>query len=430
MRIAYLLPSWPAFLTEMRQRFNLHGLGRQDWLNRAKRTQLLRMIGRWHGAGAMYYATELLQGVLFDNSGTYHYRVGLPMKWLAAGGHDVRRVAELDAETLDCCDVVVIPRAQSRELAWQIAAARAAGARARIVYECDDWVFSVPPSNPARMAIDPVGSAEVARVADAITVTTKVLAGRYREAFPDKPIFVLPNSIDFDCWEGGAKSNARAAGAPKKRKGVVRIMWAGSATHDNDFQELYGALAQLRDARGLLGRRAELAILGDAPPAVTRAFCKPPLGFRLPRVNVDEYWPTFAALKPDVCLAPLNAVSEPDRSFNACKSNIKYLEAAAAGACTVATNIETYAAKPNDGTFLCGSADEWLETLEHLITDDAARRKAAKDALHCVRGHWNMAHNWRLWEEAYERIAASARGQVEPPAEDGIRGQPLFACST
>ncbi|HOX38756.1 MAG TPA: glycosyltransferase [Candidatus Brocadiia bacterium] len=421
MNIAFLLPSWNDFLEDMRKRFNLVGLARADWLNAAKREQLLRMIGRWRGPGAMYYAAARVQGVMFDNSGTFHYRVGLPMKWLArAGWHHVSRVADLDRRTMNRHDVIVIPRGQNPELAREIDRRRAEGARARIVYECDDWVFAVPPSNPARGAIDPVGVAEVIRVADAITVTTDALAARFRRAFPGKPVFVLPNCVDFDFWPdtraGGHEIRPCEFKAAPRNGEKVRIVWAGSATHNNDFREIGRALNTLKGSRALLGRRAEFAVLGDAPRDIVKSFCDAPLGFRLPRVNIDDYWKTFAALEPDICVAPLNAVTEPDRSFNACKSNIKYLEAAAAGACSVATTIETYAVEPNDGCALCRGAAEWTDALARLILDDEYRADMRRRAFECVRRNWNMADKWRMWEQAYEAIAAGGHAPFSVPA--------------
>jgi glycosyltransferase involved in cell wall biosynthesis len=88
----------------------------------------------------------------------------------------------------------------------------------------------------------------------------------------------------------------------------------------------------------------------------------------------------------DVNLAPL----ESGNPFCEAKSEIKYTEAALVGIPTVASRIRAYEVAMQDGEtgFLAGTADEWIEKVEALVTDSGLRRRMGEASRADVLAHY------------------------------------------
>ncbi|MDE2439177.1 MAG: hypothetical protein KGN01_07360, partial [Patescibacteria group bacterium] len=105
----------------------------------------------------------------------------------------------------------------------------------RVVYDLDDNFWNIPRYNPAiqwfgnKVALDWMG--KCINLANAITVSTPVLKWVIEKKTRTKvPIFVIENSIDFDLFAPVRKH---------RKKETVTIGWAGTATHEIDYQHAF-----------------------------------------------------------------------------------------------------------------------------------------------------------------------------------------------
>ena len=263
-----------------------------------------------------------------------------------------------------------------------------------LVVEIDDNMLATPTYNPAsavygqgspfrRVAIDQF------RMSDAMIVSTPYLAEVYSEFC--KNIYVVPNSLDMRVWD-----NLRH----KRNDGVIRIGWAGGASHDEDLKIIEPVVHR---------------ILAKHPTAVFTFVHGIPKFLRgIPRVEavydftrIDRYPQFLASRGFDIGIAPL-----VDSSFNRGKSNLRWLEYAGLGIPCVASKVGHFAetiTQAEDG-LLCESEQDWFDSLSFLISDENARRKMGKAANKKARKDFNVDLNVWTYKEALADIAA--RGPV------------------
>lgn len=167
-----------------------------------------------------------------DASACGYYRLALPLDALAARGHRTLVSTVLPPGWLDA-DIIVGQRVCMPEPSqtWQ----RLARDGHLLVYEIDDNLFDLHPTNPGRRLFgDPAVQQRVrdnAAVASLVTVTTEALAQVMREINPN--VVVLPNRIP-----GWLLAHNRP------RRSRTTVGWAGSATHHADMAEIAAPLRQ------------------------------------------------------------------------------------------------------------------------------------------------------------------------------------------
>ena len=268
-----------------------------------------------------------------------------------------------------------------------------------LVTEIDDNMLSTPLYNPAS-AVYGQGShfralaIEQFRMSDALVVSTHYLKEVYSEFCPN--IYVVPNSLDFRVWD-----NLRH----KRNKDVIRIGWAGGASHDEDLRIIEPVVHK---------------ILAKHP---TVRFCFvhgiPDFLRNIERVEtvsdftrIDRYPQFLASRGFDIGIAPL-----VDNAFNRGKSNLRWLEYSGLKVPTVASKVGHFAetiTQESDG-LLCETEKDWFDSLSFLISDENARRKMGKNANQTARKKFNVDVNIMGYREALDEVAA--RGQVVKIAE-------------
>jgi glycosyltransferase involved in cell wall biosynthesis len=324
-----------------------------------------------------------------------------------------KRMAELTE-----ADVLWIWRAPySRRLAAAIDAARSIGAR--IVFDIDDLLFR--PELARSDVIDGnrylglLRRTAVWRLytnlrralvqADHCTAPTEPLARQIRRL--GKSATVVPNGFDAGFMQ--AADEARRTAAPEG--GVVRIGYAaGTFTHQRDLAVAVPALARvLAEHRG-----ARFVTFGDAVDVGEFPELQAMAGQveLRPLVPLDEVAGEYARF--DVNIAPL----EVGNPFCEAKSELKYFEAALAGAVTVASPTEPFATTVRDGEtgFLAADEESWYEILSRLVRDAETRTRVA-----------NAARRDALWRFGPERRALLVGRLVtdlvalrdDPPRVDG-----------
>jgi len=179
-----------------------------------------------------------------------------------------------------------------------------------------------------------------------VTVSTKPLAHRVREANPGAQVEVVPNMLPqsiLDVHE--------ALGTPLRPRPQTSIgYFAGTRSHDRDFPIVEEVLHRV------LSENPEFNLLVVGPVAVPQAIATLPNVNTVQAVNFLRL-PSLMTMCATV-IAPLEA-----SAFNSCKSRVKFLEAALTGCRLIATPIPDMRAIGPEHLVLADTKDEWYEAL-------------------------------------------------------------------
>lgn len=273
----------------------------------------------------------------------------------------------------------------------------------KLITECDDWIFDVPPYNIASNPYKPNSEKEQIawdqlQLSDAIIVSTSFLKENLAEQFPNKPIHIIPNSIDFDRWDNVISDGDMAA----KGDGVVRIGYTGCANHGGDMEIVKNVLLSLVDEF----QNLEVLIAQDMGSLSD---------IKHPRFKVLKKWTNIidypAMLKGwdlDIGIAPLR-----DNNFNRAKSNLRWLEYSALKIPTVASKVRPFTESIIDGQtgLICDSKQAWYETLKNLIKDKNSRQTLGQRAYDEVKNKFNMNN---IAEQYRATLEDTKRGSSSP----------------
>lgn len=195
-----------------------------------------------------------------------------------------------------------------------------------VVYDLDDRLDAIPDENQAKVVYDtPEKRAEIdamIRLADMITVTTEPLAAHLRRKYPGKDVRVLPNMVTANVQPLKQPSDPR----------FVRILYAGSATHQRDLAIVAPALRRLLIERA---GKVRFTLFGEKLPELLRD-CRDYVDLKRP-VDFQDYHDEIAEIGADFGIVPLES-----NEFNTGKSGLKGLEYAGAGYPALASPAAEY----------------------------------------------------------------------------------------
>lgn len=252
----------------------------------------------------------------------------------------------------------------------------------RVLVEVDDNYTIGPPISLAgwqqTIAKSPDASYEahmniVASAAtDGIIVTTPRLAAEY-ERF-GKPIYICRNSVDEDDW---------TPDPPHQVDDILRIGWAGSASHQYDLADIAPALDWASRQKDV-----QVVLLGQLSLHFPH--------WQLPwTVELEKYRENVCAF--DVMLCPLR----PNRWAD-CKSDVKALEAAMGGACSIVSKTEPY--RPWwDGSapgYVAETKRDFLKMVKHVVANRDEVRETARLAREYAVTERNIKREIDNWREA------------------------------
>jgi len=263
------------------------------------------------------------------------------------------------------------------------------GQRPKLVYELDDDLWNVDPSNVAafdwfingydfrtQTFHDVQGNIKAnISVADRVTVTTDALANLVRQY--NENVVVVPNRIPewvLD-WE-----------RPKNER--LTIGWMGSHTHSMDWEQAAPHVSRFLKRNPEVGFHLMGGKYGN--------------WFKLPEEQVrytewingvENVW---RSIDFDIALAPLRP-----HVFNQSKSNLKALEAAALGIPIVASDCGPYPEFVEHGKtgFLVKRDHEWAKFLNELVNDTDMRAEMGAAAKEKAR-QWTLEGNIDDWAKA------------------------------
>lgn len=184
----------------------------------------------------------------------------------------------------------------------------------------DDDLWNVPSSNPAiaiygqertKQALN-----EIVAKATVITVSTELLKLEI-EKKTKTPVYVIPNAFNNYLFETIAAFKLSPT-----------IMWRGSASHQADLLKFQGPIEDI--AKKCPNRIFNF--LGFNPWFITEGNAHQFLHY--PPSDIFQYHRTIQFIRPNI-----NIVTLTDNIFNACKSNISWIEGTFAGAVTLAPDL-------------------------------------------------------------------------------------------
>lgn len=323
-------------------------------------------------------------------SGDFVYRIEQPGKGLSS----VEGVQAANLDLLDLPDISVLTKVpvlilhhlSDPDLLPVVAERRRRGLLT--IYElADNFRFSGEHLPQAKRRGPPeyhVVMEELLRRCHAVQTTGPALRDRYQNL--NRNFLIFPNLVD------AVHRGRREASISKK----VTIGWGGSARHFSDLAHYADALC----AWILRNPETRLAIM--ATEKIQRLFSN------LPRSQVALYRPGkltdyFSFLDAlDIGVAPLLPTE-----FNACRSDVKYLEYALRQVVPLCSRFGPYTeiGREGENILLFGEAAELTEQLDRLHSNPQLGRRIALQAKQWVeRNRLNRRQVWEQRVKTYRKL--------------------------
>lgn len=328
--------------------------------------------------------------VLWGNdSGSRHWRLTDPMKYMVKKGHQVLLSENgINEEEVNWADVIVLQSCTDKDGIALIRKYQVEHGK-KLVVECDDGL-ELNDDSPFKQDHDRTDAKFVItrtmEIADLITTTTDYLADQLR-VYNDN-VTVLPNTIDLDRWDVPYKKN---------ESNQIRIGWAGSITHLDDMKMIVEPIKKICKEFS----KVQLIFIGD--PRVSDLFKGLPV--ELMQSVPFDVWPSkLASMQLDIGLAPLR-----NTYFNKCKSNIKWMEYSMAHVAGVfSPTIYQLNNEHFDGMYgqIAENEDQWYRCIKNYIICPELREDIVKRARSCITTSHTFKTEGKLWEVAYRRLYA------------------------
>jgi glycosyltransferase involved in cell wall biosynthesis len=189
---------------------------------------------------------------------------------------------------------------------------------------------------------------------DFVTGSTESLLSNMLEVVPNGS--VVPNMLSDEAITITNKAHL----AKQKRDDFVIGYYAGTATHQSDFDTVVEPLSKIFK----LFPKVNLRIVGDLNVEEFKELTSYKERIQvLPKLTYKEMLYDFRNI--DLCIAPL----EYDNDFCDAKSELKFFEAAAAGVLVIAAANNTYKKASENGKYcyLASNSMEWFESIKKIV---------------------------------------------------------------
>jgi glycosyltransferase involved in cell wall biosynthesis len=281
-----------------------------------------------------------------------YYRLRVPLEYLATVDSSLNVMINPLFQAVSggqAPDVVIGQRVLSDgpTQLWRALASGSLGKRPRMIYELDDDLWDIPDDNPVSRVITAQAKRNILdcmSVADVVTVSTEHLAYRVRHALHyvvGADVRVIPNALPDIAFahNGGIIGNLH--------QGTV-VGWAGSSTHERDFDEVVQPLSRFLKRNP----SAMFHAIGTMFPALRKKIS--PLQRKLTRWigDMGDYYKALD--KFDIGIIPLRP-----STFNRSKSDVKLLEYAARRIPIIASDFGPYA-EHYPRALMANDEHEWL----------------------------------------------------------------------
>lgn len=293
--------------------------------------------------------------------------------------------------------------------------ARVKSQKTRLIFDCDDLLWDIPPDNFNHGVMTPDKVAKMFRVmalADVVTVSTEPIQASLKERGVDS--VVIPNSLVAHEWES-LKPIRRSGKRP-------RIGWAGQAkVHVGDMAILESMIEALK-------HDVEWVFLGDAPRNAREAGVVSEIH---PMVDLAEFPRKLASLNLDLALAPL-----VPNAFNEAKSDIRVLQYGILGYPVIGTDILPHQQAPI--LRLPHDPKIWIDAIRERIHDWEAMEREGNELRKWVLTHRLIEHVLPKYEQvwlgrepslALPDTGSFPSGSLVSVSSSGSRERQAFTCS-
>ena len=342
-----------------------------------------------------------------ENTGDFYYRTYAPGIGMArcedvytlnfTNVHRLKHELIGKADVLvinNLCDADILPVIRDRKTAGKIT-----------VYEINDDLADIPPSNPNReFYAQPRNLLLIKRLAnycDALQFSSCELQKKY--GYLNDISVVFPNQM-----------LEIPLGRKRKPSDTVAVGWGGSLGHFQDLQRISAPLINW-----IIGRKnIHLHLM-----------CGEPFGSLFDKIPRDRItWVSPGSLQDyykfvsqlDIGLAPLE-----DIPYNRSRSDVKFLEYAAHSVVPVLQAVGPYPVSVRHGEtgFLFNSTDELISILERLTLDTSMRSRVAAAAYEYVVRERNQFERGRDRVEFYRWLLTAAGWKRHP---NGLNAEQIF----
>lgn len=271
---------------------------------------------------------------------------------------DVRVLCGPQDPALEDCDAIIVQRVaigdteQARELVGQIKR------RGQLLFVDNDDAFSLlGPEHPEQGAYGTKDASlrYLMSEADQVWFSTAALHDLYQTEAPRAR--VIANTLDPRLWRDYRKPRRTLIACE-----CLQLVYMGTATHDSDFAMILPALDRLHEA---YSGRFTMTVIGALRSAPKRAWLRV-LAAPSDQGDYPQFVRWLAKQGPyDVGLAPL-----AENTFNACKSDIKFLDYSALGILSLLSDVPAYAGPAKErglALFARNTTDDWYASLESLV---------------------------------------------------------------
>lgn len=215
-------------------------------------------------------------------------------------------------------------------------------------------------------------------LADAILVSTKTLAERVEDSFPDKKAIIKRNvasmemvTLSTDAWKESFHRDDE----------VWLGYFSGSNTHNKDFAIIENVILKLMEEYPQLHLRIGGAIKNSV--------------FDKYENRIDKFdFIEWQKLPEKVASVDINLMPLEDTVFHWCKSENKWMEAGLVHVPSVVSSnkeLDSRIYDKEDG-FLCHNEEEWYDTLKLLIEDSNLRKTIGDNANKRILSDYTTAY--------------------------------------
>jgi glycosyltransferase involved in cell wall biosynthesis len=248
----------------------------------------------------------------------------------------------------------------------------------RIVVDLDDWVelpfkhpnFKYFRDHQAKLILENV------KIADAVTCTTERLR---KKLLPfNKNVHVIPNALPYgyDQFSPGSKIDPD----------IYRVIYTGQTSHLEDVRLLQNPMNRIKNLK--IG--FALAGVQNNPiwKQMEKVFQIAPNYTRIPNKDLMHYMEAYNGF--DCSIVPLL-----NNTFNAHKSNLKLLEAAAKMIPVVVSKVPPYSDDIDAPVFWVEKQSDWFDHLNRLVKNPSL----GIDKAHELREWANEKYNLFAWNK-------------------------------
>jgi hypothetical protein len=216
-------------------------------------------------------------------------------------------------------------------------------------------------------------ASKIAAFCDGVICSTPRLAEVYSGL--NDNVHVARNCIDPGDWDD----------LDKPDDGILRIGWAASASHAKDARLIKKALSWLSRKDDV-----EIIILG----------IQPIFPFSYTHITWTEKLSDYRKLLQvlDIMLCPVQRTNWSD-----CKSDVKAMEGAMAGAMAVVSESPSYDLWA-DRTYVCKTEDDWVKAAKHLYRNRDEIRKLQNDHREYVLSERTIQKGVEAWRQALKTV--------------------------